>query len=77
MSENFIDNIKDIINNKIHIHHSHISNEVIGCAHSFCNERVKENKTKTTVVAHNLFRLDFFFLLNRLRADVWRTKDII
>ena len=61
MSENFIDNIKDIINNKIHIHHSHISNEVIGRAHSFCNERVKENKTKTTVVAHNLFRLDFFF----------------
>ena len=27
MSKNFIDNIKGIINNKIHIYHSHISNE--------------------------------------------------
>ena len=60
MSKNFIDNMKGIINNEIHIHHSHISNEIIGYAHSFCNKLVRENKTKTTVVAHNLFRFDFF-----------------
>ena len=61
MSKNFIGNIKGILNNKINIHHLHISNEVIGYAHSFCNERVRENKTKTRVVAHNLFRFYFFF----------------
>ena len=59
MSRNFIDK-KCIINNKIHIHHSDICNEVIGYARSFCSERVRENKTKTTAVAHNLFRFDFF-----------------
>ena len=61
MSKNFIGNIKGILNNKINSHHLHISNEVIGYAHSFCNERVRENKTKTRVVLHNLFRFYFFF----------------
>ena len=58
------------------IHHSHISNEVIGNTHCFYYMRVREDKAKTTVVAHNLFRFDFFFLLRGLRAGVWRTKDI-
>ena len=60
MSKNFIDNIKGIINNKIHIYHSHISNKVIGYAHSFCNERVRENKTKTTVLRLIFLGLIFF-----------------
>lgn len=41
-----------------------------------CNLRVRENKSKTTVVAHNIFRFDFFVLLERLRAGAWRTNDI-
>ena len=61
MSRSLIDNIKGILNNKININHLHISNEVIGYTNSFCNARVRENKTKTTVVAHNLFRFDFVF----------------
>lgn len=60
MSENFIDNVKGILNNKICFHHSHLRNEVTEYAHIFCNGRVRENKTKTTVTAHNLFRFDFF-----------------
>ena len=40
------------------------------------NARVRENKIKTTVVAHNLFRFKFFFLLKGLRAGVRRTKSI-
>ena len=76
MSKNNIDNIKGIINNKINIHHSHINNEIIGYAHSFCNARVRENKTEFTLFAHNLFRFDFFSSAERIKAGVWRTKDI-
>ena len=61
---------------KTHIHHSHITGEVIGYAHSYCNFKVRENKPKITVVAHNIFRMDFFFLLKGLRAGVRRTRDI-
>ena len=35
-----------------------------------------ENKSKISAIAHNLFRFDFFFVLEGIRAGVWRTKDI-
>ena len=76
MSKNFIENLKGIMKNKTHIHHSHITGEVIGYAHSCCNLKVRENKPKITVVAHNLFRLYFFLLLKGQKAAVWRTRDI-
>ena len=75
-SKNFVDNLKGIMRNKTHIHHSHISGEIIGYAHSHCNCKVRENKTKISVIAHNLFRFDFFFLLKGLRAGVWKTRDV-
>ena len=74
--KNFVDNIKGILNNKINIHHLHISYEVAGYAHSFYNARVRENKAKTAVVAHNPFRFDFFFSTDRNGDGVWRTKKI-
>ena len=60
MSKNFIDNLKEIMRNKTHIHHSHISGEIIEYAHSYCNYKVRENKTKINLIAHNLFRFHFF-----------------
>ena len=76
LSKTFIENLKGIIKNKVHVHHSHVTDEVIGYTHSYCNLKVRENKSKTTVVVHNLFRFDFFFLMQELRPRVWRTRDI-
>lgn len=76
VSKNFIENLKGIMKDKTHIDHSHITIEVIGYAHSYCNFKVRENKPKITAVAHNIFRMDFFFLLKGLRAGVRRTRDI-
>lgn len=76
MSKNFIENLKGIMKDKTHIHHSHITGKVIGYAHSYCNFKVRENKPKITVVAYNIFRMDFFFLMKGLRAGVRRTRDI-
>ena len=77
LSENFIENLKGIMTNTIQTHYSHITAKIIGYAHSFCNAKVRENCHKVTVIAHNLFRFNFFFLLNGLRAGVWRTRDLI
>ena len=44
MSEKLIENFKGIFNNKIHIHHSHVSGEVLGYSHSYCDLEVRENK---------------------------------
>ena len=62
--------------NRTHIHHSHISGEIIGYAHSYSNNKVRENKTKIGVVAHNLFRFNLLFLLRGLRVGVWKIRDI-
>ena len=40
----FIKNLKGIMNNKRHLRHSHITCEIIGYAHNFCNNKVRENK---------------------------------
>ena len=76
LSKHFLENLKGIMTNKNHVLHWHISGEIIGYAHSFCNFKVRENKYKITVVAHNLFRFDFFFLLKGLRTGIWRTRDL-
>ena len=76
MSKIFVDNSKGIMRDKTHIHHSLVSGKIIGYAHSYCNYRVRENKPKLSIIAHNLFRFDFFFLLKGLRAGVWKTRDI-
>ena len=76
LSENFIENLNGIMTNAIQIHHSHVTGKIIGYAHNFCNAKVRENYHKVTVTAHNLFRFNFFFLLEGLRAVVWRTRDL-
>ena len=76
MSKNFTENLGGIMKNNTHIHHSQIAGDIIVYGHSLCNMKVRENKYKITVVAHNLFRFDIFFLLKGLRTAVWRTRDI-
>ena len=72
----FIDNLLGILDNTYQLHHSHITGEIIGFADSYCNQKIRENYFKIPVVPHNLFRFDFFFLLNGLRSGVWRIIDI-
>ena len=77
LSKKFISGISHIMENTHCIHHLHISGEILGYAHMFCDEKVRENYYRIPVYAHNLFRFDFFFLLKGLRAGVWRTRDIV
>ena len=76
LSTTFIENVKTIMDNSTHIHHSHITGEIIRYSHSFCNLKFRENHYKIPVIAHNLFRFEFFFLLKGLRAGFWKTRDI-
>ena len=61
VSEKFVDNVKGLLYNKTNIHHSYITGNIIGYSHSYCNFKVRQNREKINVVAHNLFRFDFFF----------------
>ena len=57
ISKRFVENLLEIKNV---IHHSHVTGEIIGYAHYYCNEKVRENYLKIPVVVHNLFKFDFF-----------------
>ena len=46
LSKNFLENLKGIMTSKNHLHHSDISGEIIGYAHSFCNAKVRETNVK-------------------------------
>ena len=59
------------------IYHSHVSGDIIGYSHTFCNKKVREHYYRIPVVAHNLFPFDFFLLLKGLRNGVWKTRDIV
>ena len=76
ISQKFIANTIGILDNTRCIHHSHVTGDIIGYAHTVCNERVRENYYKIPVIAHSLFRFDFIFSAKGLRASVWKTRDI-
>lgn len=74
-SEKFMENIKGTLKNKTHIHHSHISGEILCYSHSYCNLKVRENKRQVSVIVHNLFRFDFFFFLKGIRTGSLWTRE--
>ena len=60
ISKRFVENLLGIKNKNYVIHHSYVTREIIGFAHYFCNEKVRKNYFKIPVVAHKLFKFDFF-----------------
>ena len=68
-SANLLDNVNCLIYSENVIHHSHITVDIIGDSHSFCNLKVRENKNQISVTAHNLFGFDFFFLFKKHQAS--------
>ena len=71
---NFFKNVNQIFKVKIHLHHSHVTGEILGYVHDFCHLRVRENKTEFVVFAHNFFGFDMYFLLKEFRATACNSK---
>ena len=70
ISEKFLYNMIAVFNNKHVIHHSHVTGKILGWAHEFCNEQVRENYCTIPAFAHNHSRFDFFLFLKGLRPSV-------
>ena len=43
VTKNFFKNIRSLIYGSYVSHHSHITGEIIGYAHDFCNKKIREN----------------------------------
>ena len=76
VTKTFFNNVGDLIYGGYVIHHSHITSEVIGYAHNFCDKKIRENHNLIPVFAHDLFSFDFFFVVKGISLCVWRTKQL-
>ena len=73
----FVTNVSSILTNTHSIHHSHVTRDILGYAHTFCNEKVRENYYKIPFIAHNLFRFDFFFCLKDLGLAFGKLRTLL
>ena len=62
-TDKFFGNVYCMIKVKMHLHHSHVTGEILGYGHDFCSWRVREDKTEFVVFAHSFFGFDMFYLL--------------
>ena len=66
-----------MIKGKAHLHHSHITGEIIGYTHDFCNTKVIEKSNiDIPFIAHNFFGFDIFYFLKTYVASAWCTKEV-
>ena len=71
-SKNFFQHVNNQITQKIHLHHSHITGEIIGYAHDFYNKKVIElEKPEIPCIAHDLFGFDFWFFMKGFSTTSW------
>ena len=76
VTKNLLNDIINLMVGSVVIHSSHMTGDIIGYAHDFCNRKLKKNQRTIPVIAHNLFSFDFFFVVKGIRLCVWRTKNI-
>ena len=76
-SKKVFNHVHNQINQKLHLHHSHITGEIIGYAHDFCNKKVIElEKQEIPCIAHNLFGFDFWFFMKGFSTTSWCSKEL-
>ena len=67
----FFENVYGLINFKVHIHHFDVTGKIFGCAHDFCNRKIRENQVGFSCIAHNYLNFDFYFMLRGFRVSYW------
>ena len=76
-SDKFFIHVHNQISQKLHLHHSHVTGEIHGYTHDFCNKKVIElENPEIPCVAHNLFGFDFWFFMKGFSTTAWRTKEL-
>lgn len=76
VTKNFITHVRNLLFDSYVIHHLHVTGEIIGYAHCFCNLKIRDNQNAISVIGHNMFSFDFFFVVKGIRLCAWQTKQL-
>ena len=68
-------NFYRVINAKVHLHHSHVTGEISGFSHDFCNWKVRENKIETPIIGHIFLGFDIFYMVKGYRSSCSGTSE--
>ena len=71
----FLENVHNILLGREVVHRSYSTGRIVGYAHDFWNQKVRENKNQINVIAHNLFGFDFFRSLGNSKFISWWYKS--
>ena len=70
-------NVYRLIRGKVYLDHSHITGEIIGYAHEFCNSILTEwENDEFSFIGHNFFGFDLFCFINTYTAYAWGSKEL-
>ena len=72
----FFVNVHRMIKVKVHLNNSHVTREILGYTHNFCNLRVRENKIEIPMIAHTLFGFDLYYFIKGYVVSAWCSKEI-
>ena len=72
----FFVNVHRMIKVKVHLNNSHVTREILGYTHNFCNLRVRENKIEIPMIAHTLFSFDLYYFIKEYVVSAWCSKEI-
>ena len=73
----FFLHVHRLIRGKVHLHHSHITSEIIGYAHGFCNTVFIERcTTEIPFIAHSFFGFDLFYFMKTYIATACCSKEL-
>ena len=76
-SDKFFVHVHRLIKGKVHLHHSHVTGEILGYAHDFCNTiLIEKTRAEIPFVAHNFFGFDIFYFLKTYVATAWCSKKL-
>ena len=76
-TKKLFNHVHNKITMKVHLHHSHVTGEILGYAHDFCNKKIVElEKVEIPCIANNLFGFDFWYFMKGLSTTSWCSKEL-
>ena len=71
-TDKFFIHVHRLIKGKVHLHHSHMTGEILGYSHDFWNTAVIEKiRSEIPFVAHNFFGFDIFYFIKTYIGSAW------